>query len=149
MSVNKVILVGNVGKDPEIKYIEKGLAVANFRLATTDRAKVLKDGTQIPEHTEWHRIEAWRGLAQFVEKYIKKGTALYVEGKLRTREWSDVDGRQHFVTDIVAEDLQFVGARKEMKDETVPQESANVTEKVPELKATDEVPKVEDDGLPF
>ena len=87
MSINKVILVGNVGKDPEVRYIEKNVAVANFTLATTERGFTMQNGTQVPERTEWHNIVAWRGLAELAEKYIRKGTHLYIEGKIQTRSW--------------------------------------------------------------
>ena len=84
MSVNKVILVGNVGKDPEVRYLEKNVAVANFTLATTERGFTMQNGTQVPERTEWHNIVAWRGLAELAEKYIRKGAHLYIEGKIQT-----------------------------------------------------------------
>ena len=81
MSVNKVILIGNVGKDPDVRYLDSGVAVATFSLATTDRAYTLANGTQVPERTEWHNIVLWRGLAQTAEKYVRKGDKLYIEGK--------------------------------------------------------------------
>ena len=82
MSVNKVILIGNVGKDPEVRYLDTGIAVASFPLATTDRAYTLSNGTQVPERTEWHNLVLWRGLAETAEKYVHKGDKLYVEGKI-------------------------------------------------------------------
>ena len=85
MAVNKVILVGNVGKDPEVRYVESNVAVANFPLATSERGYTTRSGVQVPERTEWHNIVLWRGLAEVAEKYVKKGTQLYIEGKLRTR----------------------------------------------------------------
>ena len=84
MSVNKVILIGNVGKDPDVRYLDSGVAVATFSLATTDRAYTLANGTQVPERTEWHNIVLWRGLAQTAEKYVRKGDRLYIEGKIRS-----------------------------------------------------------------
>jgi len=84
MSVNKVILVGNAGRDPEVRYLEKNVAVANFTLATTDRAYTTQSGIQVPERTEWHNIVAWRGLAELAEKYIRKGSQLYIVGKIQT-----------------------------------------------------------------
>ena len=89
MAVNKVILVGNVGKDPEVRYVESNVAVANFPLATSERGYTSRSGAQVPERTEWHNIVLWRGLAEVAEKYVKKGTQLYIEGKLRTRSWTD------------------------------------------------------------
>jgi len=112
MSVNKVILVGNVGKDPEVRYLDKDVAVANFSLATTDRAVTLKNGTQIPERTEWHNIVAWRGLATLAERYIKKGTPIYVEGKLQTRTY-EKDGIKRYVTEIYAESIELLGRKPE------------------------------------
>ena len=92
MSINKVILLGNVGRDPEVRYLDKNVAVATFPLATTDRGYTLPNGTQVPERTEWHNIVAWRNLAELAEKYIRKGRLLYVEGKLQTRTWEGKDG---------------------------------------------------------
>ena len=89
MSVNKVILIGNVGKDPDVRYLENNVCVANFTLATTERGYTTQSGIQIPDKTEWHNIVVWRGLAEIAEKYVRKGTQLYIEGKIRTRSWED------------------------------------------------------------
>ena len=97
MSVNKVILIGNVGKDPEVRYLDTGIAVASFPLATTDRAYTLSNGTQVPERTEWHNLVLWRGLAETAEKYVHKGDKLYVEGKIRTRSYDDQNGAKRYV----------------------------------------------------
>ena len=107
MSINKVILIGNVGQDPEIRYIDTR-AVASFSLATTDRAYTTAAGAQIPERTEWHRIVMWDKAAEFAEKYIRKGTKLYVEGKLRTRSWEDRNTIKHTVTEIYVENFDIV-----------------------------------------
>ena len=107
MSINKVILIGNVGQDPEIRYIDTR-AVASFSLATTDRAYTTAAGAQIPERTEWHRIVMWDKAAEFAEKYIRKGTKLYVEGKLRTRSWEDRNTSKHTVTEIYVENFDIV-----------------------------------------
>lgn len=112
MSVNKVILVGNVGKDPEVRYLEKEVAVANFTLATTDRAYTLQNGTQVPERTEWHNIVAWRGLATLAEKYIKKGSQIYVEGKIQSRAY-EKDGIKRYFTEIYADSIQLLGRKPE------------------------------------
>ena len=85
MSLNKVQLIGNVGKDPDVRYLDNGVAVATFPLATTDRAYTLANGTQVPERTEWHNIVLWRGLAETAEKYVHKGDKLYIEGKIPSR----------------------------------------------------------------
>ena len=111
MSINKVILVGNVGKDPEIHYIEENLPVARFPLATSEKGYQTKDGRQIPDRTEWHNIVAWRRLAEIVEKYVNKGTQLYLEGKIRTRSYEDKDGIKRDNTEIVVDVLQLLGSR--------------------------------------
>ena len=100
MSVNKVILLGNVGRDPEVRYLDTGVAVATFPLATSDRAYTLANGTQVPERTEWHNLVLWRGLAETAEKYVHKGDKLYVEGKIRTRSYDDQIGAKRYVTEI-------------------------------------------------
>jgi len=118
MSVNKVILVGNAGKDPEVRYLEKNVAVANFTLATTDRAYTTQGGIQVPERTEWHNIVAWRGLAELAEKYIRKGSQLYIEGKIQTRSY-DKDGIKRYVTEIFADNIQLLGKKPENKEVAV------------------------------
>ena len=112
MSVNKAILVGNVGKDPEVRYLDSGVAVATITLATTERGYTLANGTQVPDRTEWHNIVAWRGLAEIAEKYIKKGSQIYVEGKITTRKW-EKDGIARYSTEIVAESIELLGRRPE------------------------------------
>lgn len=112
MSVNKVILVGNVGKDPEVRYLDSGVAVATITLATSERSYTLSNGTQVPERTEWHSIVAWRGLAEIAEKYIRKGSQLYVEGKISTRKW-EKEGVTRYTTEIVAENIELLGRKPE------------------------------------
>lgn len=106
-SVNKVILVGNVGSDPEVRYLERGTAIANFNLATTERGYTMQNGTQVPDRTEWHPIVLWRNLAEWAEKYVRKGMKLYVEGKLQTRTW-EKDGQVRRKTEIIAENIQVL-----------------------------------------
>lgn len=108
MSINKVILVGNVGRDPEVRYVEKKPLIS-LSLATTDPARTTADGTTVPERTEWHRVVLWGQLAEYAEKYVRKGTRLYVEGKLRTRVWEDRNTIQRTVTEIVADTLEILG----------------------------------------
>ena len=108
MSVNKVILIGNVGKDPEVRYLDTGIAVASFPLATTDRAYTLSNGTQVPERTEWHNLVLWRGLAETAEKYVHKGDKLYVEGKIRTRSYSDQSGAMRYITEIFVDNMEML-----------------------------------------
>ena len=112
--INKVILIGNVGQDPEIRYtgdVNNGTKVATFRVATTERYRDRSGNLQ--EHTEWHSIVVWRNTADVVEKYVKKGTQVYIEGRLRTRSWDDQNGNKRYVTEIVADTLQLLGRRPE------------------------------------
>src|ERR1700755_2906549 len=103
-SVNKVILVGNLGADPEVRYLPSGDAVANIRLATTDRYKDKASG-EMKETTEWHRVSFFGRLAEIVNEYLKKGSQVYIAGKLQTRKWQDKDGNDRYTTEIVASDL--------------------------------------------
>lgn len=109
MAINKVILVGNVGKDPEIRHLDSGVAVANFPLATSE-SYIAKNGDKV-ETTEWHNIVVWRGLADVAEKYVTKGRQLFIEGKIRTRSWDDKDGNKRYTTEIVADVMQLLGPR--------------------------------------
>ena len=110
MSVNKVSLLGNVGKDPDVRYFETGKGVANFTLATTERARKWND-REIPERTEWHNIVVRGGLVQVVENYVHKGTKLYLEGKIQSRKYVDRENQTHFVTEIVADELEILSPR--------------------------------------
>ena len=111
MSVNKVILIGNVGKDPEERDLDSGVAVATFPLATSDRAYTLANGTQVPERTEWHNIVLWRGLAETAEKYVHKGDKLYLEGKIRTRSYDDQAGVKRYVTEIFVDSMEMLSPK--------------------------------------
>lgn len=103
-SVNKVILVGNVGKDPEVRYLENGISVARFPIATTE-TYIDKNSGEKREITDWHNIVAWRGLAKVTESYVKKGMKVYIEGKLKTRSWQDESQQTKYATEIVADQL--------------------------------------------
>ena len=111
MSLNKVMLIGNVGREPEIKYVDTNLAVARFSLATSERAYTLKNATQVPERTEWHRIVAWRETAQFIEKYVHSGDKLYVEGQLRTRTYTDKNGIERSITEVMTEKVERLSGK--------------------------------------
>jgi len=111
MSVNKVILIGNVGKEPDVRYLNTGVAVANFPLATSERGYTSSNGTQVPERTEWHNIVIWGNLAETVEKYVHKGDKLYIEGKLRTRSYSDKNGIQRYVVEVFADNMEMLTPR--------------------------------------
>ena len=111
MSVNKVILIGNVGKDPDVRYLDNGVAVATFSLATTERGYTLQNGTQVPDRTEWHNIVLWRGLAQTAEKYVHKGDKLYIEGKIRSRSYDDQNGVKRNIVEIFADVMEMLTPR--------------------------------------
>lgn len=107
--VNKAILVGNLGRDPELRYTGSGTAVANFTLATTERIRT-KEGER-EERTEWHRIVAWGRTAELCAQYLNKGRSVYIEGRIQTREWEDKEGQKRRTTEIVANTIQFLGGR--------------------------------------
>jgi single-strand DNA-binding protein len=111
MSLNKVILIGNVGKDPDVRHFEGGNVIANVVLATNERGYKLPNGTEVPERTEWHNVVVRRDQANFVDKYVKKGSSLYVEGKIRTRDY-EKDGIKRYVTEIIAERIEFYGSKR-------------------------------------
>ena len=111
MSVNKVILIGNVGKDPEVRHLDRNMAVANIALATTERGYTLQNGTQVPERTEWHNVVLWGGLAEVAEKYVRKGDKLYIEGKIRTTTYEDQTGIRRYRTEILAENMEMLSYR--------------------------------------
>ena len=108
MSVNKVILIGNVGRDPNVRYIDRDVAVASVSLATSDRAYTLPNGTQVPERTEWHNLVFWRGLAQTVEKYVHKGDKLYIEGSIHSRSYDDQNGVRRTVVEIYVDNMEML-----------------------------------------
>ena len=110
-AVNKVILVGNLGADPEVRYMPNGDAVANIRMATTESWKDKNTGEK-KELTEWHRIVFYRRLAEIVDTYLKKGSAIYVEGRIRTRKWQDKEGQERYTTEIEANEMQMLGGTK-------------------------------------
>lgn len=108
MSLNKVMLIGHVGKDPDVRYLDHGVAVATVVLATTERGYRLQNGTEVPERTEWHNIIFWRGLAETVEKYVHKGDKLFVEGKIRSRSYDDQKGVKRYITEIFADNMEML-----------------------------------------
>lgn len=115
MSINHVTLLGRVGKDPEIKQFDSDNSKASFSLATSERGYTAKNGTLVPERTEWHNIVCWKGLATLADKYIRKGNQLYIEGKITTRSW-DKDGTKHYMTEIVADKIELLGGKEKEKD---------------------------------
>ncbi|ERK39608.1 single-stranded DNA-binding protein [Segatella baroniae] len=109
--MNKVMLIGNVGKEPDVRYYDNDQAVAQFPLATTERGYTLQNGTQVPDHTDWHNIIMWRGLAKVAEKYVHKGDRIYVEGRLRYRSYDDQKGQRRYVTEILADNMELLSTR--------------------------------------
>ncbi|MBU8891814.1 MAG: single-stranded DNA-binding protein [Bacteroidales bacterium] len=140
MGINKVILVGNVGKDPEVRHLDNGVAVASFSLATSETYKN-KEGQKVT-NTEWHNIVVWRGLADVTEKYVKKGNPLYIEGKIRTRSWDDKDGNKRYTTEIIADNMQMLGSKQSNEEAAA---SKPETASAPDIE---NLPAEEDD-LPF
>jgi single-strand DNA-binding protein len=110
--INKVILVGNVGADPEVRSLESGVKTARLRLATTERI-FNRQTNETTEQTEWHTVIFWRGLADVVDKYVRKGSQIYVEGSIHYRDWQGSDGQRHFTTEITASELKLLGRRAE------------------------------------
>jgi single-strand DNA-binding protein len=132
-SVNKVILVGNLGADPETKYLPSGDAVANIRLATTDRWKDKASG-EMKEATEWHRISFFGRLAEIAGEYLKKGSQVYIEGRIRTRKWQDKEGQDRYSTEIVADTMQMLGSRPGGGEPREPR-GESMSARAPEAKA--------------
>jgi len=116
-SVNKVILIGNLGKDPEVRYLENGSRVANFSIATSE-VYTDKNTQQKVENTDWHDIVVWRGLAEVVEKYLKKGCKVYIEGKLKKRSWQDKEGVTRYTTEVIADELTILTWPEKASDST-------------------------------
>ena len=136
MSINKVILVGNVGKDPEVRYFDNGAAVANFSLATTERGYTAANGTQVPDRTDWHNIVLWRGLAEIAEKYVKKGSKLYIEGKIKTRSYDDASGNKRYVTEIWGENMELLDKKSDSPGMVPPPEPPVERSQKPNQPAT-------------
>ncbi len=151
MSINKVILVGNVGKDPEVRHLDSGVAVANFPLATTENYTA-KNGDKVST-TEWHNIVCWRGLADVAEKYVTKGRQLYIEGKIRTRAWDDKDGNKRYTTEVIADALQLLGSRPDSQQSDNPNSSYKNSQQEPDVNLgsveVEESDQGGDDDLPF
>ncbi len=140
--VNKVILVGNVGGDPEVRATESGAKVARIRLATTERIPDRQNNTW-KEHTEWHTVVLWRGLADVVDKYVRKGSQLYVEGSIRSREWTDRDNQKHNAVEIQATELKLLGRRPDATNNTATPKAA------PKAAEPILAPDASPDDLPF
>ena len=139
MSVNSVCLLGNVGKEPEVRHLDSGMAVANFTLATTEKGYKTRDGKEVPDRTEWHSIVMWNKLAEIAEKYVHKGDKLYIEGKIRTRSYDAQDGSKRYVTEIFADSMEMLSSKnKEAEKQTETNTVSDQQENIPQ-----------NDNLPF
>ena len=117
--MNKAMLIGNVGKEPDVRYYDRDQAVAAFPLATTERGYTLQNGTQVPDRTEWHNIVLYHGLAKVAEKYVRKGDKLYIEGKIRSRTYDDSKGMKKYVVEIVAESMEMLSPKSVAQSQQV------------------------------
>ena len=124
MSVNKVILLGRVGKDPDVRYVAQNQPVASFTLATTDHAYTNANGVQVPERTEWHNIVMWGKNAEVAERFIRKGTQIYLEGRLRTRSWEDANKVKRYITEIYVDSFELLARPRESVAPQQPQQPA-------------------------
>ena len=149
--VNKVILVGNLGKDPEIKYTASGAAIANLTIATSDSWNDKQTGEKV-EKTEWHRVVAFQRLAEIMGEYLRKGSQVYIEGKLQTRKWQDQNGQDRWTTEIVANEMQMLGSRGGEGDNRQ-QGGGGFRANPPQQQAAPAQPKSDndfaDDDIPF
>ncbi|MDG1332269.1 MAG: single-stranded DNA-binding protein [Crocinitomicaceae bacterium] len=145
-SVNKVILIGNLGKDPEVRHLENGAVVANFPIATSETFTDRTTG-QKRENTDWHNIVLWRGLAEIAEKYLKKGQKIYVEGKLKTRSWQDKDGNTRYTTEVVGDEMTMLSRADMSAQQSNAPYSPSGTPEAP--SKVDDIINNDSDDLPF
>ena len=141
MSLNKAILIGYVGKEPNIRYVDNGVCTAAFPLATTTPGYTLPNGTQVPERTEWHNILLWRKIAETAEKYVHKGDKLYIEGEIRTRSYQDKKGITRYVTEIWGKEMEMLSPRNTNTSTVVNVNNTN--------KAEEDASSTNQDQLPF
>jgi single-strand DNA-binding protein len=146
-SVNKVIIVGNIGRDPETRYLPSGDAITNISVATSDRYKDKATG-EMKETTEWHRITFFGKLAEISAQYLKKGSQVYVEGKLRTRKYTDQAGVEKYATDIIADSMQMLGGKMGDSSSSMPASSAPRERAAPSTTASSSLGEMDDD-IPF
>ena len=141
------MLIGNVGKEPDVRYYDQDQAVATVSLATTERGYTLQNGTKVPDHTDWHTVMAWRGLAKIVEKYVHKGDKLYIEGRIRYRSYDDQKGQRRFVTEILAENMELLTPRPVANETSAGQSTAADQTQQTNQREAENTP--DDGGLPF
>lgn len=131
------MLIGNVGKEPEVRYYDHDQAYATLRLATTERGYTLQNGTQVPDRTDWHTVRLWNNLAKIVERYVHTGDKIYIEGKIRYLSYDDKKGQRHYVTEIYAENLELLSPKPVVQSQSSPSQTENGKEEEVE------------DGIPF
>lgn len=150
MSVNKVILVGNLGRDPEVKYTQKQMAICNLNIATTEKVKDASGNWG--DHTEWHRVVTFGKTAENCSNYLAKGRQIYVEGRLRTNKWQDKNGVDKYTTEVIADKIQFLGKKSDNPSSDY-KPSATVAPKMPNLPSADEIAgessALQEDDIPF
>ena len=143
MSLNKVMLIGNLGRDPEVRYVMQDVPVATFTVATTEKGYRLANGTEVPDQTEWHNVVLWRGLAKIAEQYLHKGDKVYIEGKIKTRTYDDKNGVQKRITEIIADNMELLGGGRR------PEQTVAAPAAVQQPVAQPEVQTSDDDQPPF
>ncbi|MBQ8968989.1 MAG: single-stranded DNA-binding protein [Bacteroidaceae bacterium] len=145
MSLNKVMLIGNVGNEPEVRYVDQGVAVGSLRIATTERGYKLQNGTEVPERTEWHSVVVWRRQAEYVERYVHKGDKLYIEGQLRTRSYDDRNGITRHVTEVWADRVEMLSPPRNGQSQGMATPAPYATQ----TAATPNPAPAGEDGIPF
>ncbi len=143
MSLNKVMLIGNLGRDPEVRYVMQDVPVATFTVATTEKGYRLANGTEVPEQTEWHNVVLWKGLAKIAEQYLHKGDRVYIEGKIKTRTYDDRNGVQKRVIEIIADNMELLGGGRR------PEQTVVAPAAVQQPVAQPEVQTSNDEQTPF
>ena len=143
MSLNKVMLIGNLGRDPEVRYVMQDVPVATFTVATTEKGYRLANGTEVPDQTEWHNVVLWRGLAKIAEQYLHKGDKVYIEGKIKTRTYDDKNGVQKRITEIIADNMELLGGGRR------PEQTVVAPAAVQQPMAQPEVQTSNDEQTPF
>ena len=143
MSLNKVMLIGNLGRDPEVRYVMQDVPVATFTVATTEKGYRLANGTEVPDQTEWHNVVLWRGLAKIAEQYLHKGDKVYIEGKIKTRTYDDKNGVQKRITEIIADNMELLGGGRRSEQTAVSPAAVQQPVAQPEVQTS------EDDQPPF
>lgn len=147
--LNKVQLIGHLGKDPDVRTLDGGSKVCQFTLATTEKGYTLQNGTQVPDRTEWHNIVMWKGLAEVAEKYLHKGDKIYVEGKIRTRSYEDNNKVKRYVTEIFVDNMEMLVVKQQQPQQPAPQpvpqpqqqyQQYNQSQQFPPVGGTDDLP---------